>query len=373
MRKPFVIYFQQNSALGACEEYFYLLMEGIDKLTFEKIFVCPNNPILDTLANRVECLGIKVYRYTFEDGNLRLILYLNSLFRKLHPDIIHFNDPCTIGILAARLAGISLLMMTHHTPELNRQYNFKGRILEGIALRNCRLRFIFTSEYSRDTGIRKDKLDKDRSFVIYYGLPASRFNAVYNKKEIYDEFAIDYGAHLIASIGRLSPQKGQNYLIEAASIVIEQIKNVRFFIVGEGELELKLKAQVKEKGLKDYFIFTGYRTDIPRLLSAFEILVMPSLFEGLSFSVIEASAMGVPVIATCVGGLRRSVIDKKTGILVEPMDPQALANAIIWMLKNPREAKDMGLAGKRYFKEMFTQERMVKQTEELYKNMLNTK
>jgi len=95
-------------------------------------------------------------------------------------------------------------------------------------------------------------------------------------------------------------QKGQKYLIEAASIVIEQIKSVKFFFVGEGELESELKALIKKKYLEDYFVFTGYRHDVPLLLSAFEILVMPSLFEGLCFTVIEAQAMGIPVIATRV-------------------------------------------------------------------------
>ena len=372
MKKRLIIYFQQNLALGACENYFYFIMEGLDKTRFEAIFICPDIPILSPLVRKVEILGIKTYRYASGDCNLRLILYLKSLFRKLHPDIVHFNDPCTIGILAARLAGVSLLVMTHHTPELNREYNFKGRILERIALKACSLKFIFTSEYSRDTGIQKERLAKEQSFVIYYGLPPRNFTHTYSKKEICAEFSVNEGERLIANIGRLSPQKGQNYLIEAASIVIEQIKNVKFLFVGEGELESTLKAQIQQKHLEDYFVFTGFRNDVTRLLSAFEILVMPSLFEGLCFAVIEASAMGVPVIASKTGGLQRSVVDKRTGILVEPKDPQALAKAIIWMLKNPQEAKDMGLAGKKYFMEMFTQEQMVKKTEKLYEGMLNT-
>ncbi len=192
----------------------------------------------------------------------------------------------------------------------------------------------------------------------------------YNKKEIYDEFSLDEECRIIGNIGRLSPQKGQNYLIKAASVVIEEFKSVRFFFVGEGELESELKTEVQEKGLENYFIFTGHRIDIPRLLNAFEMLVMPSLFEGLCFAVIEAQAMGIPVIATAVGGMRRSVIDGKTGLLIPPGDSQALAKAILWMLEHPKEAKEMGLAGQRHFAQLFTQERMVKKTEELYASIL---
>ena len=93
---------------------------------------------------------------------------------------------------------------------------------------------------------------------------------------------------------------------------------------------------------------------------------MPSLFEGLCFAVIEASAKGVPVIAASVGGMRRSVADGKTGILVPPADSRALAEAILWMLGHPQEAREMGQAGKQHFAELFTQEQMVNNTIALY-------
>jgi glycosyltransferase involved in cell wall biosynthesis len=365
-----IIYFQQNTAMGACEEYFYLLMQGIDKNRFEPTFVCPAKAVLDPFVARVEALGIKVYRYSLQTSNLKLIIYLQSLFHRLRPDFIHFNDPCLSGIIAGRLAGVSVLLMTHHTPELNRKYNFKGRLMEKIALRHCGLDMIFTSEYSRDAGIKKDKISKYRSFVIYYGLPPEKFKQKYNKKEVCEEFLIDEKSPIIGNLARLSAQKGQTYLIDAAPIVIEKNRSVRFFFVGEGELGLELKARVRQKGLQDYFIFTGQRNDVTRILSAFEMLVMPSVFEGLCFAVIEASAMGIPVIASAVGGMRRSVLNGKTGLLVSPCDPKALAEAILWMLGHPQEAKEMGSAGKKYFLELFTQDRMVSMTEELYENLL---
>jgi glycosyltransferase involved in cell wall biosynthesis len=367
MPKPRIIYFQQYLAVGATEEYFYLLMQGMDKTRFDITFTCPRNVILDSLATKIEALGVKVYRYSLVTNNF---LYWRSFFLKFRPDIVHFNDPCLDGIIAARLAGVPVSVMTHHTPELNRKYNLKGRIFEKIAFRYRRLNFIFTSEFDRETGIKKDKVSSDKSFVIYYGLPPEKFNQRYDKKKIYEEFLLPEDCRIIGNIGRLSSQKGQSYLIEAAPFIIERFKSVKLFFVGEGELESELKAEVQKKGLANYFIFTGHRTDIPRLLSAFEMLVMPSWFEGLCFAVIEASAMGLPVIATDVGGLRRSVIDGKTGILIPPHDPKTLAKTIIWMLEHPREAKEMGLAGRKYFEELFTQDRMVEKTEELYDILL---
>lgn len=370
MRKIRVIYFQQNLAVGACEEYLWLLMEGIDKGLFDVFFACPGNSELDPFVKRVEALGVKAYRYPLAVNSCLRIRLLYSLFRRFKPDIAHFNDPALSGIIAARLCGVAMLIMTHHTPELNRKYNLKGRLLERIAFRYCGLSFIFTSEYDKETAVRKDKTAPQRGFVVYYGLAPAKFAQKYNKEEVYDEFSLDEKCRLIANIARLSPQKGQRCLIEAASLVIREDKSARFFFVGEGELESELKKLVQEKSLEDYFIFTGYRGDIPRLLSAFEILVMPSLFEGLCFAVIEAQAMGVPVIASAVGGMRRSVADGVTGILVPPADAAALAKAILWMLGHPAQAAAMGLEGKRRFAQLFTQERMVNNTAGIYKSLL---
>lgn len=370
MRKLRIMYFQQNLAIGACEEYFYLLMEGIDKTKFDVLFVCPENAVLDSLVTRIKALGVEVHKYSLDTNNYLLILNLVLFFRRFKPDLIHFNDPCLMGIIAARLAGMPVLVMTYHTPELKPKYSLKGRLIKRIAFRHCGLYFIFIAERNREIGIKKDKLVRKRSSVIYYGLPPEKFQQKYDKKEVCQEFLLDGDCRIVGNIGRLSYQKGQSYLIEAAALIIKQVKSVKFFLVGEGELKLELKAQVKEKGLQDYFIFTGHRTDIPRLLSAFEILVMPSLFEGLPFAAIEAAAMGIPVIAANVGGVSSLVIDGKTGLLIPPGDSQALAKAILWMLEHPKEVKEMGLAGQQYFAEWFTQEQMVKKTEELYESIL---
>ena len=370
MKKPLVIYFQQNPLLGACEEYFYLLMQGLDKKIFDAAFICPKISTMQSLVAKVEALGIKVYQYCFDASNLKTIIYLRSLFRRLKPDIAHFNDPCLNGIIAARLGGVPVLVMTHHTPELNRRYNIKGKFLEIITLRHSKLKVIFTSEYDRQTGVKRDKIKQERSFVISYGLPSDKFSPRQEKKEVCNEFAIDEGSRLIANIARLSSQKGQHFLIEAAPLVIEKFKSAKFFFVGEGELESELKALVRKAGLENYFVFTGHRTDIPRLLSAFDMLVMPSLFEGLCFAVIEASAMCVPVVATAVGGMRYSVINGKTGLLIPPKDIKALADAILWMLENPAQAKQMGLAGRKHFTDNFTQQGMVRKTAELYGSLL---
>ncbi|MDO8748959.1 MAG: glycosyltransferase [Candidatus Omnitrophota bacterium] len=370
MKKIRLAYFQQNLALGATEEYLYYLMRGIDRARFDPEFIYPENAVFEPLISKLRNLDVKVSSYCLQPNHVLLIKRLRELFLDKKPSLAHFNDTCLDGIIAARLAGVPVLLMTHHTPELNPSYNIKARFIKKIAFRYCGLRFIFTSEFDRDTGIRKEKIASDKSYVIYYGLPAEKFQDQFDKKDVYREFSLEEGCRIIVNIARLAAQKGQKYLIDAASFVVKRFKSVKFFFIGEGELEDELKARVKHKGLEDYFIFTGYRTDIPRLLNASDVLVMPSLFEGLCFAVIEAQAMGVPVIATSVGGMRRSVVDGKTGILVKPADVNALAEAMLWMLEHQQQAGEMGLTGKKHFRELFTLDKMIKETESLYKNLL---
>jgi hypothetical protein len=123
MQRPYIIYFQQSLTLGASEEYFYLLMQDIDRTRFNIIFVCPESSILDSLVRKIEALGIKVQRYSLNTSNYLVILRLLWFFRKFKPELVHINDPCLIGIIAARLANAPVLLITHHTPELNRKYN----------------------------------------------------------------------------------------------------------------------------------------------------------------------------------------------------------------------------------------------------------
>lgn len=371
MQKIRLAYFQQNLALGATEEYLYYLMRGIDRARFDPEFIYPENAVFEPLISKLRNLDVRVSSYRLESNHILLIKRLRKLFLAKKPSLAHFNDPCLDGIIAARLAGVPVLVMTHHTPELSPSYNSKARFIKKIAFRYCGLRFIFTSEFDRDTGIKKEKIAFDKSYVIYYGLPTEKFQGQFDKKDVYREFSLEEGCRIIVNIARLSAQKGQKYLIDAASCVVNRFKSVKFFFIGEGELGDELKAQVKHQGLQDYFIFTGQRTDIPRLLSASDMLVMPSLFEGLCFAAIEAQAMGVPVIATSVGGMRRSVVDGKTGILVKPADASALAEAIFWMLKHTEEAREMGLAGKKHFREFFTLDKMIKETGNIYKNLLD--
>jgi glycosyltransferase involved in cell wall biosynthesis len=157
-------------------------------------------------------------------------------------------------------------------------------------------------------------------------------------------------------------------------MILDVLPTTKFLIVGDGILREKLEEQIKNLDLGSSVIFTGTRKNIPDLLSAMDIFVLPSCSrEGLGISIIEAMAAEKPVVATDIGGIPEVVKNGETGLLVLPRNPEALAQAIIELLRNPKKANTMGKKGRIRFKEKFTNKRMLSEVENLYVALINQK
>jgi len=164
--------------------------------------------------------------------------------------------------------------------------------------------------------------------------------------------------------------KGIAYFLDAASIVAAKHPETRFLIVGDGGSRRELESHVAGLGLADKIVFTGFRTDVPRLLSEVSLSVLPTLSEGLSNSLLESMASGVPVVATRVGGNTEIVEDGVTGLIVAPRDSVMLADAMTTLIGNPALASTFGAAGKRRIAELFSLERSVREIEGLYQKLI---
>lgn len=187
------------------------------------------------------------------------------------------------------------------------------------------------------------------------------------------ELGVPPDAPLIGVLSRLGRLKGIEYFLEAAAAMGKRARNARFLIVGNGRHKQELEQCASRLRLGDRVIFTGFRLDVPAVLSALDISVLPSLSEGLSNSLLESMAAGLPVIATNVGGSREAVEDGATGIVVRPRDSDALARAMALLLENPDLAAEFGAAGRRRIAERFSLEKMVRETEALYLRLLERK
>jgi glycosyltransferase involved in cell wall biosynthesis len=268
---------------------------------------------------------------------------LVRILRRLRPRIAHVMDVWPQAVVAARVARVPRVLVTHHTPELPRRDNLAGRVWQRLGWL-ARPEVIYTSEADRARDGRRP------SHVVALGIDLDRFEGATP--------ALHSGRPLVGNVARLAAQKDHRTLIEAARLVPE----AEFVVAGDGELREELEREAEGSSVR----FLGARDDVPELLASLDVFAFPSLFEGLCLAVIEAQAAGVPVAATPVGGIRETVVDGETGLLVPTGDPPALAAAIRRLLEDRPAAEAMAAEAKRRVRERFSVERMVEETLRLY-------
>jgi glycosyltransferase involved in cell wall biosynthesis len=213
----------------------------------------------------------------------------------------------------------------------------------------------------RDAGVDKKKIQ-----LIHSGIEPARFRADAIMREETERRPV------VGTLAVLEPRKGLRFLLEAAAQVKASGIDAEYRIAGSGPLLEELRKLTGDLGLGETVRFDGFVGDAARFLAEVDIFVMPSLFEGLGVSALEAMAAGKPVIATRVGGLTESVVDGVTGILVPPQDAAALAAAIARLVKDRVTAVEMGRRGAARVSESFTMERMARANEAFYYELLGS-
>jgi glycosyltransferase involved in cell wall biosynthesis len=183
---------------------------------------------------------------------------------------------------------------------------------------------------------------------------------------VHEAFWLPHHAPVIGNVAALVPHKGQRYLIDAAHLVVREVPDARFVILGEGELREHLEKQVRDHHLEKHVLLPGFRMDVLGCLKGFDIFVMSSVTEGLGTSLLDAMACARPIVATTVGGIPEVVQDGETGLLVPPRNARAMASAIVALLKDPERRRRMGRAGLNRLRGRFTVERMVAETAQVY-------
>lgn len=218
--------------------------------------------------------------------------------------------------------------------------------------------------------------DAAKIVVIPNGVELSRFDRVDGGESPFRGLGIPHGAPVVLVVSRLNPLKGLETFLQAAALVATEFPTVRFVIVGDTNPNERpywstLTSLTVRLGLTDRLTFAGLRRDVPQLLSAATISVMPSLNEALSNVVLESMAAGAPVVATRVGGTPEAIADGVNGLLVPPGDPAAMANAMAALLRDPSRARRLGDAARRSIDERFSMDRMVSATAQLYEALLD--
>lgn len=292
---------------------------------------------------------------------------LSRILKRLKPDVVHAHDPHGLAMasLALSIGGASSAGPRAPALVASRRVDFH---LKGNSLSRWKHRqvdcFIAASEAIRRILIA-DGVPEDQTVTVHEGIDVERVASV-PTVDVHETFWLPHHAPVVGNVAALVPHKGQRYLIEAAHLVVQQVPDARFVILGEGELREQLERQVRDHHLEKHVLLPGFRTDVMGCLKSVDVFVLSSVTEGLGTSLLDAMACSRPIVATTAGGIPEVVADGQTGLLVPPRDHAALANAIVTLLNDPPRRARMGAAGLLRVRERFTVERMVAETAAVY-------
>lgn len=362
-----IIFFSDTTGIGGAEEYLKMLALNLNNELFKVRIAIPKNRNTEDFVNELKSKRIKVdfiSRYNI----------INNLFyfRKNKPDYIHFNLPFPTKCMTAILAGIiysrSRLYVTEHlVPPEYKPYSFI-KLIKKVMYSKLDTS-VTVSNKNKEVLIKNFNLPKNKIKVIYNCIDTNHIKK-YNKEVVRDlkiKFSINDSALVFGTVGRLDKQKGHEYLIDASKKVIGDVPNSLFLFVGRGKLKDQLIKKTKDENINEYFRIVGYQENLPEILALIDIFVLPSISEGFPFSVLEAMAAKKPVIATNVGGTPEIITNNSNGILVEPMDSDALASAMILLALDIKKRNYLAEMGHKKIMENFSLEKMISATKEIYR------
>lgn len=365
-----VLHVSETVGWAGGEAYLLKLAATLDRRRFRLGVVVPEQGLL---VNRLEPLGVPTWEVplTRRLVSVSALRELIAVFRREHPAIVqsHGARSNVYTRLAGWFAGVPIVLSTVHNSLFDygvgtvrrRIYVLAERLTSPLAYR-----IIAVSHAVAHDLVHRYGISADRVIVIQNGIDASAFAPQQPRASVLVELGLRPEDRLIGIVGRMTPQKGHDLLLRALHLLAPRFPRLRCLIIGDGPLEPWLKRQAQELGLTPHCIFMGARSDVADLLSVLEIAVLPSRSEGLPFALLEAMALGKPVVATRVGGNAEAVEEGQTGLLTPPEDSDAIADALAFLLEHPDDAARMGELGRQRVREQFSLKRMVTELERVY-------
>jgi L-malate glycosyltransferase len=386
-RRIQLVKFLTAFGVGGTEKQVANLTQRMDRRAFDVSFACMSRwgEMIEEIEGK-QGLAISEYplESLYEPNAFRQMWRFAKALRRNHTQIVHsYNFYANVFSLpAAKLAGVPVTVASIRD---------MGVYMSPAKLRAQKLVCCLADRIVVNAGAIRDWLleqgyDASKIVVIRNGVDTSRFGARSDGASLRREMDIPAAAPLVVLLARLNPSKGIECFFEAAAQVRERHPDAYFLAVGEcfkrnaeGEVvvDTAYRQQLQDKavslGLGDRVRFTGLRKDVPQVLAAAAISVLPSISEGISNTLLESMAAGVPVVATRVGGTPEVIDDGKHGLLVPVNDPRSLADAISRVLSDHALAAHLGANGRRRVGEEFSFEAVVRKTEDLYRELLAAK
>ena len=303
--------------------------------------------------------------------DLRGLVRLTRFLRRQPYQIVHTHTSKAgfVGRLAARLAGVPVIVHTAHGFAFHEDSPVSVRrfysTLERLASRWCD-RIVTVSEFHRTWAIELGMCSPRQIIAIPNGIAEVGRNREVGLAELRREMGARHGDLVILSTASLAPDKGLEYLIEAATIFPRTGRRIRIVIAGDGPAARPSGATGRTLGVTDRVVFLGFREDVGDLLAASDLVVLPSLREGLSIALLEAMAAGKPIVATSIGSQREVASRADMARLVRPADAPALSEAIVRLAGDEALMARLGASARALYESRYTENRMLQSYKQLY-------
>ena len=348
---------------GGEQQTLYLL-NGLREKRIDSDLVCqPDSP----LASRAAKAGLNVFAVKMRgEVDPFASCRLRKLIRKFKYDIIHSHTSHAHTLAFFASIGLPVKRLVTRRVDFS-IYRRSFLRLNGIKYRHMADYYIAISHKIKEVLVN-DGISDPRIFVVHSGIDPLRFEQAAGD-HLLSEFNITNDQRIVINAAHLAGHKGQKYLVRAIPYVLNKLDNTKFFIIGQGELMEELKALAFSLGLKQELIFTGFRHDVGAFYQIADLYVMSSIEEGLGTAVLDAMALGKPVVATNAGGLPEIVRDGQTGRLVAPADPLALAEGIIELLTCNKLAINMANQARALVQRCFSIQAMVAGNIDVYQKI----
>jgi len=357
---------------GGVQQMILNLFRGLNRDLFEPIALAIENT--GAIGAEIEKAGFSVINLGLNRKShsfIKIISELYRTFKKERPIIVHASSyyPSVYSRIAAKLAGVPVLVSHEHVV-------FKKKRPKRQVISHCVSWFtdlhIAVSETVNRQVINWYKIPESKITVVYNGVDTNIFQLKLTQKDAKKRLGIDSNTFVIGCVGRLDPEKRHQDLFQALKILKDKFP-MQAVIVGTGRHEKVIIEQAQETDVSGIVKFLGLRRDIPEILSALDVFVLPSIQEGFSNALLEAMAMACPMVAADISENKEAVVNGETGLLFPPGDSGAMASAIEKLLANREKREAMGIAARERVKEKFTIDRHISEIEGLYKRLLRRK
>ncbi|MFH1752816.1 MAG: glycosyltransferase, partial [Candidatus Omnitrophota bacterium] len=318
------------------------------------------------MADEIIELGIPVFDL-HKSGkiDLSVISKISDIIKSCRIDLVHTHmfTANLWGRLASMLSGRKPVVITEHNMDIWKR--FPESVIDKTLLPSTK-KILYVSNGVRSFYETKMKMPVSKGVVCHNGLDIERLASNKSRQEAREALGMDGASIVVGAVGRLVPQKRFDLFLEALSRASFERKGLVAIIVGDGPERENLVSQRNKLGLSGSVKFLGLINDMGDIYKTMDLLAVSSDREGLSISMLEAMSLGVPIVATDVGGNSECVIDGVTGMIVPPNDSHRLGQAIVQMAGDVQKLKEMGDAAERLFQERFTVDKMVRRHEEIY-------